>query len=643
MTSQRALGAILTISLLSACGPHALAPAASGYGAPDGSLAPQALQQNNGAQFVSYAGIPCSEPLGQVAPGTNGTSMWFAIPTACTKTGGGVGKISLSTGAVTSYRIGKEASPLAIAESGGYVWAVDQHRSGKGRNIYRFSEDGKYQTFSLPNAIAVNGLAAGPDGNLWFCGSYEKSGTTLAGVGKLTPTGTSTLYTMQGAATPVLTSIAAAADGNLWVADQQNGAILRVATGGSVTTFNVGGHPNNIVNVAKALVYSDSSVGQLSVMNFSGRATAYAAPNGAFPGSIASESQSIIAFVDTKDNSSAVGTFNATAGTYASDAKAPNDGLRYMFSGADGNVWFTDAYGHIAAYLNYVLTTSPTQISLSAQKCSASFTAAESGYSGDVSVTSQDSSVATVSPASGASGSSFKVTSVAAGSTSVVIQDTMHNVVSLPVTVSAACQNGQYCPALPGGTGLLADGDFSGDLNEFETVSQGQLLAPNWLVTQATVDLYSSMLWGEPTPSNLCSVDLDGSPGVGGIATQQLPTSAHTTYEVTFYFSANTYGPPSTKHMLVSAANTSETLTWNDANGGAPQGVWVQEAWQFVATGSNTTLAFTSEDKKGSNYGPVMAGVSVSAVQGTREAGFRTLKTLRTPEWARVLPSPLPY
>src|SRR5580704_10394719 len=130
MSSRRALGALLALSMLSACGPHAFTPAGGGYGEASGSLTPKALQQNNGAQFVEYAGLACSEALGQVSLGTAGNSMWFAIPTLCNKTGGGVGKVTISTGAVTTYRIGKKASPLVIAESGGYVWAVDQHRSG---------------------------------------------------------------------------------------------------------------------------------------------------------------------------------------------------------------------------------------------------------------------------------------------------------------------------------------------------------------------------------------------------------------------------------------------------------------------------------------------------------------------------------
>jgi streptogramin lyase len=613
MSSRRVLGALLALSLLSACGPHAFTPAATGGGA-NGSLLPQAFQKNDGASFVEYPALACSKALGQIGHGTTGTSMWFALPTLCTKDYGGVGKISLATGVIVEYKLGGKAMPLAIAESGGYVWAADQNRSGKGRNIYRLNEDGTFKTFLLPNAIAVTGLAAGSDGNLWFCGSYVKSGQTEAGVGNMTPDGNATLYTMTGATTPVLTSIAAAADGNLWVTDQQNGAILRVTTSGIVTTFSVGGHPLNITDSDKVVVYSDSSVGQISVMTLLGKYTVYPAPTGEFPGSIARKGHGIIAYIDTANNSSAVGTFDSTNGTYATEVQAPNTGLRYMFNAPDGNAWFTDAYGHVGAYLKYILTTNPTQVTLSSTVCSATFKAREGGFTGDLSATSQNTTVANVSPGSGPSGSTFTITSGKAGTTSILVQDTMQNVVLVQVTVSAPCKYPNNCPALPGGTGNLADGDFSGALNEMQTYTSGQTLAPNWVVTQAGIGFYGSESWGAATPDDLCSVNLDSN-GDGGIASQQLATVGGTTYEVTFYFSGNTGGNPVNKTLLVSAGDKSETLTWNDGNGGAQQGLWVAQLWRFVANGSNTTLSFASEDQGGTDYGPVVAGVAVSPVQ----------------------------
>lgn len=72
------------------------------------------------------------------------------------------------------------------------------------------------------------------------------------------------------------------------------------------------------------------------------------------------------------------------------------------------------------------------------------------------------------------------------------------------------------CPAAPGGTGLLTDGDFSGAQwpGVLKTYSAGQEFAPDWLVMEATIDLNGTYF---QTPNGLCSVDLDGTPGYGAV------------------------------------------------------------------------------------------------------------------------------
>jgi streptogramin lyase len=439
MSSRSAFGALLAISLLSACGSHGLSPAAEAPVGASGSLAPKALQQNNGAQFVEFP-LSCSQALGQIGHGTSGTSMWFALPTPCHGFSGGVGRIELATGAITTFNLAANASPLVLAESGGYVWTVDQHVTNKGRNIYRINEDGSYEKFLLPDEISVSALAAGADGNLWFCGSYVENSVTQAAVGNVNPAGVTTVYTVPGTPTPVLTSIASGADGNLWVTDQKNGAILRVTTSDKVTTYSVGGHPLNITDSDKVLVYSDTSVGQLSVMSLSGKYTVYPAPKGEIPGGVARKGHGIVAYIDTTDNSANVGTFDSTNGTYTAEAQAPTSGLRYIFNAPDGNAWFTDGTGHVGAYLKYVLVTNVKQLSFNATTCATTFNASETTYSTALSAESQDTSVVTVSKGHGHPLTTFKATSQSPGSTTILVMDAMQNVVSVPVTVSAACE-----------------------------------------------------------------------------------------------------------------------------------------------------------------------------------------------------------
>jgi streptogramin lyase len=400
---------------------------------------PQALQQNNGAQFVEYA-TQCSVPLGQLSHDVSGTSMWFTVPAGCKKKAPGlVGSVAIATGQIAEYALPTGASPLAIAENAGYIWVADRGKTKGGkRAIYQFNENGSNATFYLPQSILVSGLVSGSDGNLWFCGSYGNKKSPLAGVGYVTSAGITKLYEIKGNPTPILTSIASGSDGNLYVTDE-NGNIDQIAPAkGTSKTFAVGGHPASITNSSNVMVYSDESAAQLSIISTTGQFTVYPAPTGQHPGFLARKNDGSVVYIDTENDSDAIGTFEPSSGIYGSESKAPNAGLRYLYNGPDGNMWFTDALGHVGAYLKFILSTNPTSITLNPADCAASFTISETNFSGTFTVASQNTDVATVSPASGYAGTSFTVLEVASGITSIAVEDTMQNVVSIPVTVSGS-------------------------------------------------------------------------------------------------------------------------------------------------------------------------------------------------------------
>ena len=474
---SKAIGSCLlfglsTFALASCGGARTFGPGIFG---PTGSagrlLSPKALQQNNGAQFVEY-GTGCSVALGLLSHDTTGVSMWFTVMPGCGKKGspGEVGSVGIATGTVTEYKLPKDAKPLAIAENAGYVWVADTYKRSGGRSMYRFNENGTYSTFALPDAIDVTSMTAGPDGNVWFVGSYT-SGKASAGVGNMTPTGSAVLYQIAGKATPVLTSVTAGSDGNLWVTDEKNGAIVKVVpSSGAQTAYAVGGNPLSITSSANSLVYSDETAAQLSVLTTAGVPTVYPAPKGQHPGFIARKNNGTVVYIDTSNESDAVGSFSPSSGTYAAEAQAPNGALSYLFNGPDGNMWFTDGLGHVGAYLQYVLTTKPSSIALSQTECSAQFTISEPGFTGSFSVASQNTTIATVSPASGNAGTVFTVTPGEGGTTSITVQDSMQNVVGIPVAVNPGCTS----PAIF---------NYSGAQQNF-TVPSG--------VTQLTVEAYGA-------------------------------------------------------------------------------------------------------------------------------------------------------
>jgi hypothetical protein len=169
-----------------------------------------------------------------------------------------------------------------------------------------------------------------------------------------------------------------------------------------------------------------------------------------------------------------------------------------------------------------------------------------------------------------------------------------------------------HCPAWPGGSGILNDGDFhkAPDPGYFQTYYKGQGFAPGWRVTLRSVDLYGGTV--NKFPGGACSVDLDGSQP-GAIEHAPIRTIKGANYTVTFLFSGNDGGPPATKTMKVEAAGQSETLQWDDANGGPEHGDYETEAWSFMATTTRTTLRFISQDqRKHDAHGPVVAAISIT-------------------------------
>lgn len=189
---------------------------------------------------------------------------------------------------------------------------------------------------------------------------------------------------------------------------------------------------------------------------------------------------------------------------------------------------------------------------------------------------------------------------------------------ALALGASPAVAQSGLCPAAPGGTGLLTDGDFSGAQwpGVLKTYSAGQEFAPDWLVMEATIDLNGSYF---QTPNGLCSVDLDGTPGYGEIRHESIPVTIGQTYTVSFLFSGNGGGPPLVKHCRIRADFQYRNYSWDIRhNHDAQHGVWSQQSWSFTARGTGTWLRFDSLDETGGQDGCVVADVVLTANQQAR-------------------------
>jgi streptogramin lyase len=195
----------------------------------------------------------------------------------------------------------------------------------------------EFQTGLTPN-VALWGITAGPDGNVWFT---EESNNA---VGRITP---GAVITEFGAGFPTGSprGIVTGPDGNLWVAMAGgNGAIARVTKAGVVTEFPVPtpGDPTDIaVGPDNNLWYVDSAsdlVGRIapngSITEFSGLS------GGSEPSSITKGPDG--AMWMTLARSGKIGRVTTTGvvsefSSGLSGSGEPKD----IVAGPDGNLWFT--------------------------------------------------------------------------------------------------------------------------------------------------------------------------------------------------------------------------------------------------------------------------------------------------------------
>jgi choice-of-anchor C domain-containing protein len=160
-------------------------------------------------------------------------------------------------------------------------------------------------------------------------------------------------------------------------------------------------------------------------------------------------------------------------------------------------------------------------------------------------------------------------------------------------------------------TNLVLDPNFDNPSGggTFTTYSGGQTFGA-WLVTGASVDLIGGY-WQAPVGGG--SVDLDGN-APGGVS-QNITLSAGT-YLLSFYLSGNPDGGDPVKTVDVSLDGTSEVFTYNTALSGNNHTDmdYVLESMRVTVTGGLQTLSFASQDASTSPWGPVIGGVSLTAV-----------------------------
>lgn len=140
------------------------------------------------------------------------------------------------------------------------------------------------------------------------------------------------------------------------------------------------------------------------------------------------------------------------------------------------------------------------------------------------------------------------------------------------------------------------------------TYKAGAADISGWRVTRDTIDYIGPGFWSGSDGRR--SIDLDGTPGAGGVA-QSFATTAGQEYVVTFDLAGNPGCAPPIKRLEVTAAGQSTEFSFEASGTSAAAMGWVKKTWRFKANASNTTLEFRSLGDPNGKCGPVIDNVVV--------------------------------
>src|SRR5262249_38205963 len=115
----------------------------------------------------------------------------------------------------------------------GNLWFTELFTRDALPMIERITPSGESRRFRVPGArVGPGGITAGPDGNLWFIFPDRLVGGEEGLIGRITPTGDITEFPVADVGAPII----AGPDGNLWFFGPGM-SLSRISTDGVVTSF----------------------------------------------------------------------------------------------------------------------------------------------------------------------------------------------------------------------------------------------------------------------------------------------------------------------------------------------------------------------------------------------------------------------
>lgn len=185
------------------------------------------------------------------------------------------------------------------------------------------------------------GIAAGPDGNLWFTEANANQ------IGRITPGGVVTEFTAAGG--PL--GITAGPDGNMWFAEQQGNKIGKITPAGMVTEFSIptaGSYPSFIrTGLDGNLWFTEEGGNKIGRITPAGTITEFPVSTSA-PYGITLGPDGNMWFAE---EAGAIGRIT-TAGVLTEFPVAAGSVPIDVAAGPDGNIWFVELIGKIGKITN---------------------------------------------------------------------------------------------------------------------------------------------------------------------------------------------------------------------------------------------------------------------------------------------------
>jgi streptogramin lyase len=227
---------------------------------------------------------------------------------------------------------GSEPRGIAAGPDGN-IWFTELF----GNKIGRITMAGTITEFTIPTAGSnPEGITAGPDGNLWFA---EFGGNKI---GRITPAGVITEFPLPNPASAP-GNLAVGSDGNLWFTEFNGNRIGRITTAGVITEFPVpsGGNPFGITSGPDGnlwfTAFNGNRIGRITT---SGVVTEFPIPSaGSFPFDITTGPDGALWF--SENGASRIGRIT-TLGS-ASEFSGTSSASTGITQGPDGNIWYTNA------------------------------------------------------------------------------------------------------------------------------------------------------------------------------------------------------------------------------------------------------------------------------------------------------------